>query len=84
MTIMSEVKTIKDIDDHTWGEFKGLAARNNVKLGVFFKTLVHYYEEDATTFWDMILKCEKILSDREAEDLQRHVQRQRREPGFRT
>ena len=44
---MSEVKTIKDIDNETWHEFKDLAAQNNVKMGLLFKSMVHNYKKNA-------------------------------------
>ena len=81
---MAEVKTIKNIDERTWGEFKHLAARNKVELGTFFKNLVHNYERRSTLFWDTILNNEKILSDREAEEMEAATKRVRKEYGFRT
>ena len=67
---MAEVKTIKNVDERTWGEFKHLAARNKVKLGTFFKSLVHNHERRNNSFWDTILNCERILSDKEAEEME--------------
>jgi len=81
---MAEVKTIKGIDEETWGEFKSFAARNKVKLGTFFKTLVKEHEKNSATFWEKILNGEKILSDTEADDIEKTVTRVRAENGFRT
>lgn len=80
---MSEVKTIKGIDEETWAEFKGFAARNKVKLGAFFETLVHEHEKNSTSFWTKILEGEKILSDKEAEDIEKVTLKVRKEHGFR-
>lgn len=81
---MAEVKTIKNVDERTWGEFKHLAGRNKVKLGTFFKSLVHNHERRNKTFWDTILNCEKILSDKEAEEMEEVTTKIRKEYGFRT
>ncbi|HLC88544.1 MAG TPA: hypothetical protein VJG49_00765 [Candidatus Nanoarchaeia archaeon] len=81
---MTEVKTIKDVDEDTWAEFKGYAARNKVKLGTFFKTLVTNYEKENASFWGKVLKGEKILSDKEAIGMEETSARIRKEPGFRT
>lgn len=75
---MAEVKTIKDIDNDTWSEFKKLAARNDEKLGPFFKTLVKEYKKESTAFWSGILENEKILSEKEARDLKAEVGRLRK------
>ncbi len=80
---MSEVKTIKNVDENTWAEFKSLAAKNQVKLGMLFKTLVEEHERNSVAFWEDILGGEKILSDNEAEELQEVVHRLRKEYGFR-
>ena len=80
---MVEVKTIKDVDKGTWEEFKSFAAKNNVKLGIFFKTLVKEHKKNNTAFWDSILKNEKILSDKEADELEKSIKSIREEYGFR-
>jgi len=80
---MTEVKTIKDVSDETWTEFKGLAAHSGVKLGVFFKTLLESYEKKADTFWKDILEGKKILSDKEADEMKTAVLAVRKEYGFR-
>ena len=80
---MGNVKTIKDVDDATWAEFKSLASRNRVKLGAFFKTVLDEYEKNADAFWDEVLRGEKILSDAEAKALESAAKRIRKEYGFR-
>ena len=70
---MVEVKTIKNIDEETWAEFKSLAAKNKVKLGIFFKILLKEYEKNSRLFWNEILNGEKILSDKEAEGMEEVV-----------
>ena len=80
---MTEVKTIKDVDAQTWAEFKSLAAKNKLKLGIFFKIILKEYEKTAKVFWKDILEGEKILSDKEADEIEDTVKRIRKERGFR-
>ncbi len=79
---MSEVKTIKDISDETWVEFKDLAAKHNVKLAEFFRVLVEEHEKK--DFWAEVLEGRKILSEKEAEELEKVIVSVRKEYGFRT
>ncbi len=81
---MAEIKTIKDIDDESWAEFKSLAARNKMKLGSFFRMLLGEYEKTSKFFWKDILYCEKILTDKEAEDMENIIKEVRKEYGFRS
>jgi hypothetical protein len=80
---MAEVKTIKDIDEPTWAEFKSMAARNKTKLGMFFKTLVEEHKKTRSSFWSDILDGEKILSDKEAYEMKEVVKNLRKEKGYR-
>ncbi len=80
---MVEVKTIKDIDEDTWNTFKELAAKNNTKLGNFFKTMVKEYEKNVESPWEIILSGKKILSTKEALQLEKSVKEVRKEYGFR-
>ena len=76
-------KSIKDIDDQTWLEFKSLAAKYNLKHGEFFKMLLKDYEKDRQEFWNKILNGEKILDDDEANELLKLIMKGRKEYGFR-
>lgn len=80
---MTEAKTIKDIDDETWGEFKSLAAKSHLKLGSLFKTMVKEHKKNASGFWSVVLHGEKILSDDEARDISLFVKSVRKQSGFR-
>ena len=80
---MSSVKTIKEVDEGVWGRFKGLAARSNLKMGVFFKVLIDGYESNARDSWDRILNSPKLLSDKEAKEMHREIKALRKEYGFR-
>ena len=80
---MDGIKTIKGVGEDTWSSFKSLAAKNNLKMGKFFEKMVDEYAEKSEDFWDDILNCEKILSDKEAEDMLKAVRRVREDTGFR-
>lgn len=80
---MTEVKTIKDVSEETWAEFKGLAARSGAKLGVFFRTLVDDYEKQTSSFWKDLLEGEKVLSEKEAVEMEKAIIAIRKEYGFR-
>ncbi len=80
---MVEVKTIKDIDENTWNTFKELAAKNNVRLGSFFKTMVKEYEKNTESPWKAILSQKRILRSKDALELEKAVKEVRKEHGFR-
>ena len=80
---MTTVKTIKDIDENTWFEFKSLAAKSRMKTGKFFEKLVEEYKNKTDATWDKILNAGKILSDKEAQDMENFVKKLRNERGFR-
>ncbi len=80
---MADVKTIKDVDEKTWAEFKSLAARNRLKLGVCFKLLIKEHEKTSKDFWKNLLDGEKIFSDKEAAEMKEVVKKIRNEYGFR-
>ena len=61
--LVMEAKTIKDIDENTWTTFKSYAAKNNIKLGNFFKTLVEEHKMNTEKFWEEILFGEKIITE---------------------
>jgi len=80
---MPTIKTIKDVDEEAWLEFKSIAARNNVKMGKLFGNIVKDYKEKSKNIWDEILKGPKILSDDEAEAMLETARAIRKEHGFR-
>lgn len=80
---MVNVKTIKDVDEETWSEFKSLAARNKLKMGTFFKLIIKEHEKSSQGFWENLLKGEKIFTDKEAEEMKETVKKIRNEYGFR-
>ena len=78
-----EVKTIKNVDEETWREFKIIAARNNVKMSVLLKIMIKEFEKNNRTFWNEILNEKKLMSDKEAEEMMMITTNIRKEKGFR-
>ncbi|HLC22684.1 MAG TPA: hypothetical protein VJJ79_02835 [Candidatus Nanoarchaeia archaeon] len=79
----TEVKTIKGINEETWTKFKILAATKRVTMGNLLTTMVKEYEKYSNDVWDKILKSGKILSDKEASDIEKITRNMRKEKGFR-
>ena len=80
---MSEVRTIKDVDDDAWGNFKSIAAKNNINMGKMFERLVYDYKENSKKVWDDILNPGYIISEKEAKYFEETVKKNRKDPGFR-
>ena len=78
-----EVKTIKGISLERWIEFKTLAAKKNVPMGTLFEIMLESYEKSSDLFWKEILKGEKLISDKEAGELNDSVRKLRKDRGFR-
>ena len=79
---MHTVKTIKEVDDNVWADFKSLAAKSKMKNGKFFEMLVEGYKKRRDDVWDEILNPGKILSGNEAKDIEETVKKLRAERGF--
>jgi hypothetical protein len=77
------VKTIKDVDEEAWTEFKSIAAKNKMKMGKLFETMVEDYKGKIGNFWDEILKGPALLSKEEADAMLGTVKRIRKEYGSR-
>lgn len=77
------IKTIKGIDAEKWIEFKALAARKNVPLGVLFGIMINEYAKYSEDTWSKILEGRKLISDRDAEALAESTKKIRKERGFR-
>ena len=80
---MPTVKTIKDVDQEAWLEFKSIAARNKMKMGKLFERIIEDYKEKSKSFWDEVLKGPPILSKKEADAMMDTVKNLRKEYGFR-
>ena len=80
---MPTVKTIKDVNEEDWLEFKSIAARNKIKMGMLFSRMVEEYKEKSKSFWDGILKGPPSISREEAGAILETVKNIRKEYGFR-
>jgi len=78
-----ETKCIKDVDEETWREFKTLAVKNNIKMAVLLKIMIKEFEKNNRKFWDEILYGEKLMTDKEAEEMIKITKDIRKERGFR-
>ena len=76
-------RTIKDVDDDTWRKLKTLSAEHDATMGKILKKITDDYDERNRRFWDDILNSEKILSDKEADEIESFVKILRKEKGFR-
>lgn len=79
---MDSTKTIKGVDEESWTGFKSLAAKNNMKMGEMFKTMVNGWEKKSKS-WEKLFSFEKILTDEEAEEMLNISKRLRSESGYR-
>tara|TARA_Y100000034_G_C6529719_1_gene228212 strand:+ start:223 stop:465 length:243 start_codon:yes stop_codon:yes gene_type:complete len=77
------LKTIKGINENSWAEFKSLAAKNKIKMGLLFERMLEDYKKKSEESWNLILSGKKILSDKEAENMKKTIEESRREYGFR-
>lgn len=77
------VKTIKDVDEEAWHEFKSMAAKNKMKMGKLFNKIIEEYEEKGKNFWDEILKGPPVLSKEEANAMMEASRKIRKDYGFR-
>ena len=80
---MANLRTIRNVDDDTWKELKGLSKRYRLPIGRFLSKMIDGYKNKADEQWDRILSSGKILSDKEADEMQKIVVRMRKEYGFR-
>lgn len=76
-------KTIKDVNEKTWRKLRLLSTEYNMKMGSLLEKITEDYEKRGREFWKFVLDGEKILSDREAEELKSVSKALRNERGFR-
>ena len=81
---MGEVKTIKDVDEDSWSSFKSIAARNNMKMGKLFESMVEDYKEKSKYAWDKVLNPGYKISEKEAAYMEKTIRNIRKDIGFRT
>jgi hypothetical protein len=76
-------KCIKGVDEETWVNFRALAVKNKIKMAVLLKIMINEFEKNNKRFWDDILYGEKLMSDKEAEEMFESTKKIRNEKGFR-
>lgn len=74
---------MKGVSPEKWIEFKALAAKKKVPMGRLFEIIIEDYGKRNDSTWNNILKGEKILSEDEAEDMEKIVRNIRKKRGFR-
>lgn len=78
-----EIKTIRNVDDETWKNFKVLSTKAGVSMAILLKLMVSEFEKINKKFWSSFLSGEKLLTDEEAEDMIKISIGLRKERGFR-
>lgn len=76
-------KTIKDVDEDTWRKLKILSAEEDMRVGKLLRNITENYIKNRVDVWAKILDGRKILSDKEAEEIEKVVKKLREESGFR-
>ncbi len=82
-TFMSNLKTVRNVNESTWAEIKAIAARHRVSIGTLLDRMTKDYEKNSNETWSKILNPEKILSDNEAKEISNVAVKLRKEHGFR-
>ena len=76
-------RTIRDVDEKTWRKLKIMSAEHNAKMGELVKRMADEYEKRSKDVWKHILDHEKLITDKEAEEMLNTVKKLRKEQGFR-
>ncbi len=77
------LKTIKNVEDAVWYKFKTLAVKNRLGMGELLGKMISTYEKETTKFWKEVFEGEKLLTEKEAQEMQAHVKDLRKMRGFR-
>ena len=80
---MGTTKTMKDVEEEDWLEFKSMAAKNGIKMGKLFGILIKNYNTRKDESWDHILNPKHTISEQDAKRILRRVKKLRKEYGFR-
>ena len=78
-----ETRTIRNVDEETWRNFKLLAVKLGTNMAILLRTMVKEFEKNNIEFWDQLLHGERLLSESEAQDMMEISERVRKERGFR-
>ncbi|MBI3032710.1 hypothetical protein HYY69_04505 [Candidatus Woesearchaeota archaeon] len=77
------IKTIKDVDEETWYRLRKLSIKNRTPMGKLIHAMVDIYEKKTENVWENILNGEKLISDKEADTMEKKLLKVRKEYGFR-
>jgi len=80
---MSNLKTVRNVNESTWAEIKSIAAKHRVPIGTLLDRMIGDYKKHSDETWSKILNPEKILSDKEANDINNAAVKLRKEYGYR-
>ena len=78
-----KVRTIKNVDDETWKALKEMASRRKLRMGSMLREIAKEYKRKPSDAWERILNAKPILSESEAENMLRTVEKIRKERGYR-
>lgn len=67
------LKTIKNVNDRKWADFKSMAAKHRVPMGKLLESMVDAYSKTTEEEWNKILYGERGLSDKEADELRKET-----------
>lgn len=76
-------RTVKDVNEKTWRKLRLMSAEYDMRIGELIEKMTEDYEKSSRDFWKTILEGEKILTEKEAEELKSVVTALRKETGFR-
>ncbi len=81
---MSEVKTIKGVDEEIWADFKAIAEKEDRKMAEVLADLVKYYKErNIKKNWEEILTVKEPLTEYEAKMVEKRIKEFRKDFKFR-
>lgn len=76
------LKTIKNVGEEKWAEFKSLSAKTGVPMGKLLENMIDSYPKHRDEVWDRILHGGKNLSDKETAEMKMVVSSLRKEKWF--
>jgi hypothetical protein len=77
------VKTVRNIKEETWQEIKTEAAKRSMNMNDYFDHMLKSSKKYEKLIWDHVLHPPKNLTNKEAEEMKKHVKKLRSEKGFR-
>lgn len=78
-----EVKTIRNVDEKTWRDFKVLSAEYGISMAFLLKLMINDFKKNNKSFWSTFLNQGNVLSEEEAKYMFKVSKDMRKERGFR-